>query len=277
MAGWNVDLSASTGTGIIVGADPAPDGSFRDALFARRLSPMARLAKVVKVEEFADVLRTDRKTHLHRAEEEASTILETSFLRDYATFEMLRETVLPALIASRRKERRLQIWSAGCSTGQETYSLAMLLCGSFPELAEWDIRIVGTDVSRHALAIAKLGRYRRLEVNRGLPVRMLMTYMVDSGGVWEISHKVRRLCEFAEVDLCAKLPEMPVFDLILLRNVLLYLPRSERGGVFQRLRAQAKADGYLVLGKAEQAEDSTKLFDVEAASDGYVYRPVKAV
>ena len=244
-----------------------------DPLFARRLTPMAQLAKVARVQEFSDILRIDRKTRLHRADEEASSILETSFFRDFGTFEMLRQTVLPALIASRRSERRLRIWSAGCSTGQEAYSLAMLLRDSFPELAEWDVRIVGTDVSQQAVEIARLGRYRRNEVNRGLPVRMLMRHMVEDAEVWEMSHELRRMCEFATADLCLSLAEVPVFDLILLRNVLLYLPQQHREGVFARLQGQVAADGYLVLGKAEQAEDSTDLFSAEIATGGYVYRP----
>jgi chemotaxis protein methyltransferase CheR len=251
-----------------------------DPLFAKRPTPMAQLTMVARVEEFADVLRNDRKTRLHRAEEEASSILETSFFRDFSTFEMLRQTVLPALIASRRSTRRLRIWSAGCSTGQETYSIAMLLCDAFPELADWDVQIVGTDISHQALATARVGRYGRTAVNRGLPVRMLLRHMVEDGRAWEMCHTLRRRCDFSLADLCEAHRDsesVPVFDLILLRNVLLYLRQDDRKAVFARLKRQAVGDGYLVLGRDEQAEDSTDLFSVETAAGGYVYRPAKAL
>jgi chemotaxis protein methyltransferase CheR len=251
-----------------------------DPLFAKRLSPMAQLARVARVEEFADVLRTDRKTRLHRADEEALRLLETSFFRDFSTFQMLRETVLPALIASRRTTRRLRIWSAGCSTGQETYSVAMLLCDAFPELQDWDVQIVGTDISEQAVTTAQMGRYRRIEVNRGLPVQMLMRHLVEDGDLWEMSHALRRKCEFSVADLCKISPgteSAPVFDLILLRNVMLYLRQKDHHEVFVQLQRQVAGDGYLVLGRDEQAEDSTDLFSLETASGGYVYRPAKAL
>ena len=157
----------------------------RNALFDTRLTPMARLAGVTKLEELVDILKTDQKPQLHRAVAEAMTINETSFFRDRIPFEMLREVVFPELIARRRRERRLRIWSAASSTGQEAYSVAMLLREYFPELAGWDVQIVGTDISRQVLETARLGRYRRIDVNRGLPVRMLVKYLERDGDVWD--------------------------------------------------------------------------------------------
>jgi chemotaxis protein methyltransferase CheR len=246
----------------------------RNALFDTRLTPMARLAGVKNLEEFVEVLRADKESQLHRAVAEAMTINETSFFRDRLPFEMLRETVLPELIARRAKERRLRIWSAACSTGQEAYSVAMLLREDFPELAEWDVKIIGTDISRQVVEVARRGRYRRIDVNRGLPVRMLVKYLERDGEEWVMSAGVQGMCEFAEGNLCGRLPKLPVFDLVLLRNVLLYFPRQERGRVFSEARRSMAADGYLLLGNAEQAEDSTKLFEVQFASSCYVYRPV---
>lgn len=245
----------------------------RNALFDTRLTPMARLAGVSNLEEFVHVLRSENKPRLHRAVAEAMTINETSFFRDRQPFEMLRETVLPELIARRSKERRLRIWSAASSTGQEAYSLAMLLCEHFPELADWDVRITGTDISREVLETARAGRYRRIDVNRGLPVRMLMKYLERDGEMWEVSAGVRGMCEFVQANLCTPLPKLPVFDLVLLRNVLLYFPQPDRSRVFSEVRRKMTADGYLLLGNAEQAEDSTKLFEVQFASSCYVYRP----
>jgi chemotaxis protein methyltransferase CheR len=147
---------------------------------------------------------------------------------------MLRETVMPELIARRGKERRLRIWSAACSTGQEAYSVAMLLRENFPELADWDVRIIGTDISQQVVEAARRGRYRRIDVNRGLPVRMLVKYLEREGDVWVMSAAMQGMCEFAEANLCGRLTKLPVFDLVLLRNVLLYFPQQERGGCLPR-------------------------------------------
>jgi chemotaxis protein methyltransferase CheR len=248
--------------------DPA-----RNALFDMRLTPMARLAGVTNLEEFVDILRTDRKPQLHRAVAEAMTINETSFFRDRLPFEMLRETTFPALIKRRGNERRLRIWSAASSTGQEAYSVAMLLLENFPELTDWDVRIIGTDISQQVVETARRGRYRRIDVNRGLPVKMLLKYFERDGDDWVINAQVRGMCEFLQTNLCGTLPQLPVFDLVMLRNVLLYFSQQDRTRVFAEMHRRMTKDGYLVLGNAEQAEDSTKLFKVEFASRCYVYRP----
>jgi len=246
----------------------------RNALFEARLTPIARLAGASTLEDFVSILRVDQTAHLHRAVAEAMTINETSFFRDGRPFEVLRERVLPRLIEKNSAERRLRIWSAASSTGQEAYSVAMLICEHFPELANWDIKIVGTDISQEVVEYARRGRYRRLEVNRGLPARMLVKYMVRDGDEWEAPAKVRSMCEFECANLCAPLPKRPAFDLVLLRNVLLYFPQQDRGRVFREVYRQMAPEGYLLLGAAEQAEDSTKMFQAEFVKDCYFYRPV---
>ena len=246
----------------------------RDALFETRLSALSRLALAANLEGLVTVLREAQPQHLQRAVAEAKTINETCFFRDAAPFEALRTQVLPRLIASRRQERRLRIWSAACSTGQETYSLALLLVHGFSELADWDVKVIGTDLSDRAIACAAAGRYRRGEVERGLPEAMLQQYFESDGEGFTVCHEVRGLCEFHVVDLGAPLPELPLFDLILLRNVLLYFPPGERSCVFETAHRQLVRRGYLMLGDAEQAEDSTQLFEPEAGPDSYFYRPV---
>lgn len=245
----------------------------RNALFDTRLTPIARMAGAANLEDFVNILKAERPVHLHRAVAEAMTINETSFFRDLKPFEMLREVILPRLIEQRRSERRLRVWSAASSTGQEAYSLAMLIAEYFPSLAGWDVKIIGTDISRQVVDYARKGRYRRLEVNRGLPARMLLKYMHREGEEWEVSAAIRAMCEFHCANLCAPLPGLPVFDLVLLRNVLLYFPQEDRRAVFQHVYRHMGRGGYLVLGNAEQAEDSTNLFDVEFASQSYFYRP----
>jgi chemotaxis protein methyltransferase CheR len=246
----------------------------RNALFEARLTPIAKLAGASTLEDFVSILRVDQTAHLHRAVAEAMTINETSFFRDGRPFEVLRETILPRLIEKNSAERRLRIWSAASSTGQEAYSLAMLICEHFPELANWDVKILGTDISQQVIEYAGRGRYRRLEVNRGLPARMLVKYMVRDGDEWEVTAKVRAMCEFRCANLCGPMPKLPVFDLVMLRNVLLHFAQEERGCVFGDVYRQMTPGGYLLLGAAEQAEDSTNLFQAEFARDCYFYRPV---
>jgi chemotaxis protein methyltransferase CheR len=246
----------------------------RNALFDTRLTPIARLAGASNLGDFINILKAGRPAHLHRAVAEAMTVNETSFFRDLQPFEMLREVVIPNLMREKRRERRLRIWSAASSTGQEAYSLAMLLVENFPELGGWDVKIIGTDISRQVVDYAQRGRYRRLEVNRGLPARMLVKYLVRDGEEWEVCEPIRRMCEFQYANLCAPLLQLPEFDLVLLRNVLLYFSQHDRRTLFSDVHRKMTPTGYLLLGNAEQAEDSTNLFEVEFAANCYFYRPV---
>jgi chemotaxis protein methyltransferase CheR len=246
----------------------------RNTLFDTRLTPIARHSGAETLKDFVNMLKNGRLAHLHRAVAEAMTINETSFFRDIASFEMLRQVIFPRLIERRAQGRRLRIWSAASSTGQEAYSLAMSIAEYFPELASWDVKIVGTDISRQVVDYAQGGRFRRLEVNRGLPARMLLKYMVKDGEEWEVVPRIRSMCEFRYANLCAPMPQMPVFDLVLLRNVLLYFSEYDRRALFSEIYRKLAPDGYLLLGNAEQAEDSTKLFEVEFAANCYFYTPV---
>lgn len=245
----------------------------RNTLFDTKLTPIARYSGATSLEEFVRILKTRKPAHLYRAVAEAMTINETSFFRDVRPFDMLRNIVLPRLIEKRAETRRLRIWSAASSTGQEAYSLAMLIAEHFPQVADWDVKIIGTDISRQVIEYAQQGRYRRLEVNRGLPARMLLKYMVRDGEEWQISNRIRSMCSFQYANLCAPLSHLPVFDLVLLRNVLLYFSQRDRTTLFDEVRKRMEPDGYLILGNAEQAEDSTDLFEVEFGADCYFYRP----
>src|SRR5277367_4363409 len=248
----------------------------RNALFDARLTPIARLSGAANLKDFVNMLKAGRPAHLHRAVAEAMTINETSFFRDIKPFEMLREVVFPQLIEQRMQSRQLRIWSAASSTGQEAYSVAMLIAEHFPDLAQWDVKIIGTDISRQVVDYAQKGRYRRLEANRGLPARMLLKYMVREGEEWEINPQVRSLCEFHYANLCGPLPFLPFFDLVLMRNVLLYFSQQDRRALFSEIHRKLSPSGYLVLGNAEQAEDSTNLFEVEFGADCYFYSPAGA-
>lgn len=245
----------------------------RDALFEARSIPHVGRGG----EDRASALRADEATHLWRSVAEAMAINETSFFRDVIPFDVLRDAVLPRLIEQNRARRRLRIWSAACSTGQEPYSLAILLCEHFPELEQWDVEIVGTDASRPVLEYARQARYRRLEVNRGLRARLLVKHFDQQGEMWVLKSRLRGMCAFQQADLCAPLPDLPVFDLVLLRNVLLHLPLTKRASIFPKIRERMSPCGYLLLGQAEQAEDSTDLFRPENFHGSCFYRASTAV
>jgi chemotaxis protein methyltransferase CheR len=247
----------------------------RNTLFETRLKPIARLAGASNLGDFVGLLRTDPTERLHSAVAEAMTINETSFFRDRKLFDVLRDTILPRLIEAKASQQRLRIWSAACSTGQEAYSVAMLIREGFADLAGWDIKIVGTDISHRVIDYAARARYRRLEVNRGLPARMLVKFLVRDEDEWNIVPAVRSMCEFRYLNVCGPLPKLPSFDLVLLRNVLLYFTVEDRKTVFRGVHRQMEPSGYLVLGASEQAEDSTALFQSEFAKEYYFYRPAR--
>lgn len=246
---------------------------------ATLVGPVGRVPQP-PVPRVVEMLREDRVNHLHCAAAEAMTVHETSFFRDTSVFDALREVILPRLIEAANGRRRLRLWSAACSTGQEAYSLAMLLTEHFPETAGWDVKIVGTDISRQVVEYAARARYRRLEINRGLPARLLIDHFVRDGDEWVVSPQLRAMCEFHCADLLqppadSAACEAPSFDLVLMRNVLLYLSQADRGRVFSTVRRQLREEGVLLLGNAEQAEDSTDAFQAELANGAYFYRQAR--
>jgi chemotaxis protein methyltransferase CheR len=166
-------------------------------------------------------------------------------------FEALRTKVLPDLIAARAAQRTLRIWCGACSTGQEPYSLSMLLREKFPELATWKVSILCTDLSGDVLARAKAGSYSQLEVNRGLPALMLVKYFTRQGDAWEIKEEVRRPLEFKELNLAKAFPVLPRFDLVMLRNVLIYFDVETKKAILGRIRRVMAPDAFFFLGAAE--------------------------
>jgi chemotaxis protein methyltransferase CheR len=230
------------------------------------------------VELASRMLRSEamvRPVAMHRVVAEAMTIKETSFFRDYLPFEILAEVLLPEVIRRRERVRRLRLWSAGCATGQEAYSLAMMICDRFPELESWDVQIVGTDISRSACAYAQRGRYSRLAMNRGLPARLMVRYFERSGDEWTVRPEVKRLVRFEHGDLRESAEgRVPCFDVALLRNVLPYFHGRERMEVLAETYARLESDAVLLVGNSEQIEDAPELFAMEFAREQAFYRAV---
>jgi len=233
----------------------------RDYLFDTRLTKVLRNEGMSRLDELVYRLRTKKDPTLERAVAEAMTINETSFFRDTRPFELLRTELLPRLIDARRMQHSLRIWSAACSTGQEGYSLAMLLREHFPQLTNWDIRIEGTDLSAEVVHRAQAGRYYRIEINRGLPARFVVRYFDHVGEDWIVKPETRKMCNFRQANLCA--PSLPFnrstdrFDIIFLRNVMLYFSHETRKTLLAGIHRLLAPDGILFLGSSEQPADPT--------------------
>jgi len=223
----------------------------KEYLVEARLRPLIAEAGLTSVQDFILRLKTPGAGALRRRVVEAMTTNETSFFRDMHPFETLRKAILPRLIESRRDERRLNIWSAACSTGQEPYTIAMIIREYFPELSGWSCRIIATDISREVLARAQAGRFSQLEVNRGMPVQFLSRYFVRDKFDWELRKDIRAMVEFSEMNLMRTWPPMPRFDIVFLRNVLIYFDIATKRRIFDGMRRQLRHDGYLLLGNCE--------------------------
>jgi len=248
----------------------------RDYLFETRLTKLLRNQGMSRVEELVHHLRNRRDPALERAIAEAMTINETSFFRDARPFELLRTELLPKLIEARRMQRGLRFWSAACSSGQEGYSLAMLMLEHFPMLVNWNMRIEGTDLSSEVVGRAQAGRYPRIEINRGLPARFIVRYFDHVGEHWEIKPEVRKLCNFRQANLCA--PQLPFnrstdrFDVIFLRNVMLYFSHETRKTLLAGIHRLLAPDGILFLGSSEQPADPT-IWTASLAGGTCYFRP----
>lgn len=231
----------------------------RDYLFETRLSRLLRNQGMTHLEELVEHLKVRKNISLERSIAEAMTINETSFFRDSRPFELLRTDLLPKLIEARRHVRSLRFWSAACSSGQEAYSLAMMMLEHFPMLAGWNIRIEGTDICAEVVERARAGRYHRIEINRGLPARFVVRYFEHAGEDWVVKEEVRQMCNFRQANLCG--PQLPFhraddrFDAILLRNVMLYFSQETRRTLLNNIHRILAPDGVLFLGSSEQPAD----------------------
>jgi chemotaxis protein methyltransferase CheR len=223
----------------------------RKYLVESRLASLARKEGFVSSE--ALVARLRERTHgpLTRKVVESMTTHETAFFRDLHPFEALRTTVLPKVLSRRLLTRKLAIWCAACSTGQEPYSVAMLLREHFPSLTKWNVSLIASDLSERVLSRAKEGRFTQLEVNRGLSGEMVSKYFEPDAGEWRVRRDVRAMVDFREINLLAKWPPMPRFDVVVMRNVLIYFDAETKRSILSRLASVLQPDGYLFLGGAE--------------------------
>lgn len=223
----------------------------KEYLVEARLTPLALAEGFAHASGLIDEIRRASHSPLSRRVVDALTTNETSFFRDVEPFEILRTEVLPPLIAARRPTRTLHVWCAAASTGQEPYTVAMLIDEHFPELRQWRVTILATDISSDALARARTGRYSQFEINRGLPARYLVKYFDKVGLEWQLHESIRRRVEFRELNLTRPWPQIPRADIVFMRNVLIYFDVATKRDVLARVRHVLRPDGYLFLGAAE--------------------------
>ncbi len=246
--------------------------SGKEYLVESRLNPLARGQGFFSYREMVKSLRAGPFRDLHRKVVEAMTNNETSFFRDARVFEMLNQSILPALESAQSPARSLNIWCAACSTGQEPYSLAMLLSEYRRPLDGWNIRIVASDISRDVLARARAGQYSQFEVNRGLPAALLVKYFDKRGSCWEVKPHIRRMVEFRETNLLHGWSGLPSMHLILMRNVLIYLDVPTKKAILERAARLLDPSGFLVLGSAETTMNLVEAFEPMTIGGAVTFR-----
>ena len=223
----------------------------KEYLVESRLLPVAKESGHPGVAELVQHLRRSPTGPLRGQVIEAMTTNETSFFRDVHPFEAMTTTVLPELIGARRSERTLNIWCAASSSGQEPYSIAMLVNDALAGQIGWRTRLLATDISQQMLDRTRNGTYSQLEVNRGLPVQRLVKHFTRSGSQWQINEDLRRMVDCQLLNLDATWPTMTAMDVIFLRNVLIYFDVPTKQRILARARGVLRPDGYLFLGGAE--------------------------
>jgi chemotaxis protein methyltransferase CheR len=242
-------------------------GKGKEYLVERRLEPVAQSLSFPDIGAMIRHMGTTRDKRVTKLVCEAMTTNESLFFRDGKPFELLKSRLIPELLRSRANSRRIRIWSAAASTGQEAYSIAMTLADSFPQLASWQVEIVGTDYSPQVVERARKGEFNHFEVQRGLPIMTLMKHFVQDGEVWRVRDELKRSIRFQEGNLLEPFTHLGTFDLVFCRNVLIYFDAETKKGVLDRIARVMAPDGYLFLGASETVFGITdQLQSVEGAN-----------
>ena len=253
-------------SGLVLSAD-------KQYLVESRLAPLVRKAGLASLGELIAKLKTN-DARLIVDVVEAMTTNESFFYRDKIPFDHFRDVVIPGLISARAMQRRIRIWCAAASTGQEPYSLAMSIREMKEKLTGWRIEILATDLSTEVLEKAKAGIYSQFEVQRGLPIQMLVKYFAQVGDTWQIAPDIRAMVQFRALNLLADFINLGRFDVVFCRNVLIYFDQETKIGVLNRIGKVVEPDGYLVLGAAETVVGLTDAFKLVPDKRG-LYAPNK--
>jgi chemotaxis protein methyltransferase CheR len=251
------------------GLDLSPDKQY---LVESRLVPLARRIGLPGITELVQKMKAGSAEAMTAEVVEAMTTNETFFFRDKIPFDHLRETMLPALLQARASRRALRIWCAASSTGQEPYSIAMCLKEFGATIAGWRIEILATDLSQGVLEKSKSGLFSQFEVQRGLPIQLLVKHFTQVGELWQLNADIRAMVQHRQLNLLQDFAHLGTFDVIFCRNVLIYFDQDTKTGVFERLAKVVESDGFMVLGAAESVVGISDAFKPHPERRG-LYRP----
>ena len=241
----------------------------KEYLVETRLGPVAQKEGLNGISGLVEKLKSGSGNSLLTKVIEAMTTNETSFFRDFHPFETLKKQVVPEIIKARESFRELNIWCAATSSGQEPYSIAILLKENFPQLSSWRVRIVCSDISEEMLERTRQGSYSQLEVNRGLPAPLLIKYFAQNGTRWDIRNDLKHLLELRIVNLAGVWPAMGQFDIVMIRNVLIYFDIEMKKEILNKVKKIIKPDGIMFLGSTETTiniDDSYQVMHYEKTS-----------
>lgn len=244
-------------------------------LLESRLLPVARKHNLKSLDDMVPIVRSRPTGDLMKEIVEAMTTNESFFFRDIKPFEQFTGFVLPALLKARADKKQIRIWSAACSSGQEPYTLAMLLAEQQAKLAGWRVEIIATDLSTEILEKAEAGQYSQFEVQRGLPIQYLVKYFKQQGDRWQIDAGLRGRVRFRTFNLLEDPSSLGAFDVIFCRNVLIYFDQPTKTTVLSRLHKIMAPDGFLYLGGAETVLGISDKFQASPEHRG-IYRPASA-
>lgn len=248
--------------GIVLEAD-------KQYLFETRLTPIVKQLGLDSINDLCALLQATREVDLDRQVVEAMTTNETYFFRDPAQYDAIRSVLLPRLEKERLDVQRLRFWSAAASTGQEAYSLAILLLEH--GLRDWNIQILGTDFSTQVVQRARSGKYQQIEVNRGLPAALLVKHFRRTGMDWQLSELVRQMVRFETIDLRDSMRALGPFDLVFCRNVMIYFDAQTKRNLLRELHGTLSHGGWLLLGGAEAAFGLEEWFERQTIGNATVY------
>jgi chemotaxis protein methyltransferase CheR len=229
-------------------------------LLESRLGPMLAREQLKSFDDLVARLNASNSGPLRQRVLEAVTTHETSFFRDLHPFDLFRKTVVPRLLNERAAGKRINIWCGASSTGQEPYTLAFIIKECGLQLGGWSVDFTATDLSEEVLARARNGVFSQLEVNRGLPMPMLIKFFDKVGLEWQVKADVRKMINFRKVNLMEAWPTMPQMDVVFMRNVLIYFDVAQKKRIFERLARVIRPGGYLFLGTVESTHSLTDLF-----------------
>ena len=240
-------------------------------LIESRLLPLSRKCGVAGISELVQKMKGGAAAIVTQVVE-AMTTNETFFFRDKIPFDHFRDSIMPEVLKARAARKSIRIWCAAGSTGQEPYSLAMCLKEMSAALAGWRVEIIATDLSQEVLEKSKSGMYSQFEVQRGLPIQLLVKYFKQSGELWQINADIRAMVQHRQLNLLHDFSQLGAFDVVFCRNVLIYFDQDTKINIFGRLAKTMEADGFLVLGAAETVVGLTDVFKPFPDKRG-LYRP----